>query len=449
MTEKSISNRILIIERKFMRYRTWIVFVVILVVLAFAIIIDIPKGPKIFGKDIKTHLGLDLQGGTELIYQADLSKSSDKSKDLANLINVFRQRIDRLGVAEPTIQQQGSDQILIELPGIKDINQAINIIGQTYELVFMTGSGNETSGVQLKDYYDDSYTYPVFWQPTDLSGKDLVKADVSYENQNQGVGQSQPVVTLAFNNTGKEKFAKITKDNIKKQVAIVLDNRIVSAPTVQTEIADGKAIITGQKDIKESKKLADRLNEGMLPIPAKVIGQQNVGATLGAQSIKKSLLAGVIGLILVALFMIFHYKLPGTIAVVALAIYSVITLAIFKIIPVTMTLAGIAGFILSIGMAVDANILIFERTREELRSGKDIVAAIEEGFKRAWSSIRDSNFSTIITCIILFYFGSGIVKGFALTLVIGVLISMFTAITVSKNFLLLLSKTSLRRFLNV
>ncbi|PIP50787.1 protein translocase subunit SecD [Candidatus Berkelbacteria bacterium CG_4_9_14_0_2_um_filter_42_30] len=429
--------------------RTWIIFVFIVIILALSIVIDIPKGPKIFGREIKTHLGLDLQGGTELIYQADLSKSDNKSKDLTNLMNIFRQRIDRLGVAEPAIQQQGSDQVLIQLPGVKDIGQAIATIGQTYELVFMTQATDQTTGAQLSDYYDQNYTYPGFWQPTDLTGSDLVKSDVTYENQNQGVGQSQPVVTLSFNNTGKEKFAKITKDNLKKQVAIILDNRIVSAPTVQSEITDGKAIITGQKDIKEAKKLADRLNEGMLPIPAKIIGQQNVGATLGSESVKKSLIAGIIGLILVGLFMIIHYRFPGFIAVIALGIYSLITLALFKTIPVTMTLAGIAGFILSIGMAVDANILIFERTREELRSGKDIAAAIEEGFRRAWNSIRDSNFSTIITCIILFYFGTGIIKGFALTLAIGVLVSMFTAITVSRNFLLILSHTSLRRFLHV
>ncbi len=429
--------------------RTWIIFVFIVIILALSIVIDIPKGPKIFGREIKTHLGLDLQGGTELIYQADLSKSDNKSKDLTNLMNIFRQRIDRLGVAEPVIQQQGSDQVLIQLPGVKDIGQAIATIGQTYELVFMTQATDQTTGAQLSDYYDQNYTYPGFWQPTDLTGSDLVKSDVTYENQNQGVGQSQPVVTLSFNNTGKEKFAKITKDNLKKQVAIILDNRIVSAPTVQSEITDGKAIITGQKDIKEAKKLADRLNEGMLPIPAKIIGQQNVGATLGSESVNKSLIAGIIGLILVGLFMIIHYRFPGFIAVIALGIYSLITLALFKTIPVTMTLAGIAGFILSIGMAVDANILIFERTREELRSGKDIAAAIEEGFRRAWNSIRDSNFSTIITCIILFYFGTGIIKGFALTLAIGVLVSMFTAITVSRNFLLILSHTSLRRFLHV
>lgn len=429
--------------------RTWYIFGFIIIILALSVAVDLPKGPKFFAKEIKTHLGLDLQGGTELVYQADLSKSTDRSKDLTNLISVFRQRIDRLGVAEPTIQQQGSDQVLIQLPGVKDIDQAIATIGQTYELVFMTQSTDPTAGQALQGYYDSSFTYPGTWLPTDLTGKDLISSDVTYDNGNQNVGQSKPVVSITFNDAGKQKFAKLTKDNLNKQIAIVLDNRIVSAPKVQSEITDGKAIITGSTDIKEAKKLSDRLNEGMLPIPAKVIAQQNVGATLGADSIKKSLTAGVIGLILVGLFMLIHYKLPGLIAVVALLIYSLISLALFKIIPVTMTLAGIAGFILSIGMAVDANILIFERTREELRSGKDIVAAIEEGFKRAWNSIRDSNFSTIITCIILFYFGTGLIKGFALTLAIGVIVSMFSAITVSRNFLIILSKTNLRKFLNV
>lgn len=429
--------------------RIWYIFGFIIIILALAVLIDIPKGPNFFGKDIKTHLGLDLQGGTELIYQADLSKSTEKAKDLSNLISIFRQRIDRLGVAEPSIQQQGSDQVLIQLPGIKDINRAIATIGQTYELSFMTQAADATTGLQLKDYYQTDYSYPGSWQTTELTGKDLVNSDVTYQNGSSGASTSTPVVSLTFNNAGKEKFAKLTKDNLNKQIAIVLDNRIVSAPTVQAEITDGKAVITGQKDIKEAKKLSDRLNEGMLPIPAKVIAQQNVGATLGASSIKMSLTAGIIGLILVGLFMLVHYKLPGLVAVIALVIYSLISLAVFKIIPVTMTLAGIAGFILSIGMAVDANILIFERTREEIRAGKDIITAIEEGFKRAWSSIRDSNFSTLITCLILFYFGTGIIKGFALTLAVGVLVSIFTAVTVSRTFLLLLAKTNLRKYLNV
>ena len=429
--------------------RIWYIFGFIIIILALVVLIDIPKGPKFFGKEIKTHLGLDLQGGTELVYQADLSGSTNKTQDLNNLMSVFRQRIDRLGVAEPTIQQQGSDQVLIQLPGVKDINQAIATIGQTYQLMFMTQVTDATTGSQLQDYYQNNYTYPGYWQPTDLTGKDLLSSDVTYQTNSSGVSTSEPVVSLTFSDAGKAKFDTLTKNNLNKQLAIVLDNRIVSAPTVQAEISDGKAVITGQKDIQESKKLSDRLNEGMLPIPAKVVAQQNVGATLGEDSIKKSLTAGIIGLILVGLFMLIHYKLPGLVSVLALIIYTLIALALFKIIPVTMTLAGIAGFILSIGMAVDANILIFERTREELRLGKDIAVAIEEGFNRAWNSIRDSNFSTILTCIILFYFGTGLIKGFALTLAIGVLVSMFTAVTVSRTFLILLSRTKLKRFLNV
>ncbi|MCX6812832.1 MAG: protein translocase subunit SecD [Candidatus Berkelbacteria bacterium] len=432
-----------------MTRRIWYTFLGIIIILTLAVLIDLPHGPNFFGREIKAHLGLDLQGGTELIYQADLSKSTNPSGDMTNLIAVFSQRVDRLGVSEPTIQQQGNDQVLIELPGIKDINQAISTIGQTYELVFMTQAADATKGTALKNYYDDSYTYPGFWAPTELTGKDLVSADVTYDNSSSSAVASKPVVSITFNDAGKAKFASLTKDNLNKQIAIVLDNRIVSAPTVQAEISDGKAIITGSSTIKDAQKLSDRLNEGVLPIPASIIGQQNVGATLGADSVKASLVAGVIGLFLVALFMIIHYKVPGAIAVVALLIYSSVTLALFKTIPVTMTLAGIAGFILSVGMAVDANILIFERTREELRAGKEIVSAIEEGFRRAWLSIRDSNFSTIITCIILFYFGSGLIKGFALTLAIGVLVSLFTAITVTRTFLILISKTRVRRFLNV
>ena len=261
--------------------RTWYIFGFIIIILALSVLIDLPKGPKFFGKEIKTHLGLDLQGGTELVYQADLSKSADKSKDLTNLINIFRQRIDRLGVAEPTLQQQGSDQIIIQLPGVKDIDQAIATIGQTYELLFMTQSTDPASGQTLQGYYDSSFSYPGTWLPTDLTGKDLVSSDVTYDNGSQNVGQSKPVVSITFNDAGKQKFAKLTKDNLNQQIAIVLDNRIVSAPKVQSEITDGKAIITGQADIKEAKKLSDRLNEGMLPIPAKVIAQENIGATLG------------------------------------------------------------------------------------------------------------------------------------------------------------------------
>lgn len=432
-----------------MRRNLWITFGIIVVVLFFAVAIDIPKSFLAGGK-IKASLGLDLVGGTELIYEADLSSSTNKSKDLNNLVSVFRGRIDELGVSEPTIQTSGSNKVIIELPGIKNINEAIGRIGDTYELQFMI-EATESDGIQLKDFYEPDFLYPKYWKPTDLTGRELTKTDVTFEGGNSGEAvSSEPVVTIRFNNTGREKFSKLTKDNLQKQLGIVLDNKIVSAPTVQTEITNGEAIITGSKNIQDAQKLADRLNEGMLPVPAKLIGQKNIGATLGQDSLKKSMIAGLVGLFLVALFMVTYYKFSGLIAVCALLIYALITLAIFKILPVTMTLAGIAGFILSIGMAIDANILIFERMKEELKAGKTLNLAIQDGFKRAFSSVKDSNFSSLITCIILYYTaGSGPVRGFALTLGIGIIVSLFTAITVTRTILLLLATTRAKEVISV
>ncbi len=433
-----------------MRRNLWITFGLIIIVLAFSVLIDLPKSP-LWGQRIKSLLGLDLVGGTELTYQADLSQSTDKFKDLNHLSNVFRNRIDQLGVSEPTIQTSGSDKIIIELPGIKNIDEAISKIGETYELVFMEESSQENGGVVLKDYYDPSFEYPGYWKPTDLTGRQLVNADVTFSNSSSNsVGKSEPVVTIKFDNAGKEKFATITKNNTQKRIAIVLDNKIVSAPTVSSEITSGEAIITGSKTVQEAQKLASRLNEGMLPVPAKLIGQQNVGATLGKDSLKKSIIAGIVGLFLVALFMVGYYKTSGLMAIVALIIYAFITLALFKLIPVTMTLAGIAGFILSIGMAIDANILIFERMKEEIHLGKTLNLAITDGFKRAFSSVKDSNLSSIITCIILYYTtGSGPIRGFALTLGLGIIVSLFTAVTVTRTILLLISGSRIKGLIHV
>lgn len=429
-----------------MRRNLWISFGVIVLIVAFAILIDIPKSP-LWGNKIKAMLGLDLQGGTELTYQADLSQSNNKIGDLDNLKSVFNNRIDQLGVSEPTIQTVGTDRILIELPGIKDINQAVDKIGQTYELVFMTQAPDPSIGVTLNDYYED-FAYPGTWLPSDLTGRNLKSAEATFDTSKNQI-QSDPLVSISFDNAGKEKFAKLTKDNLNKRIAIVLDNKIVSAPNVQTEIADGKAVITGSKDIKEAQNLAKRLNEGMLPVPAKLVAQQNVGATLGQESIKLSLVAGVIGLIALALFMIVYYRLAGVIAVIALMVYASISLALFKIIPVTLSLAGIAGFILSVGMAVDANVLIFERMKEEIRAGKEATMALKDGFLRAWPSIRDSNFSSLITCVILYAFGTGQVRGFALTLAVGIIVSMFTAITVTRTFMTLTASSIKTRWFNV
>lgn len=430
-----------------MRRNLWITFVIIIIITTLGVLIDLPKGP-ILGEKIKAQLGLDLVGGTELTYQANLSESSNKLSDLNNLASVFRSRIDELGVSEPTIQTSGSDKIIIELPGIKNIDEAVSRIGDTYELVFMETSTEEEGGLQLKDYYDPTFTYPGYWKKTDLSGKDLEGAEASFSGGSDQMSKTQPVVLIKFNNAGREKFAQLTKKNMQKQIAIVLDNKIVSAPVVQVEITNGSAEITGSKTIKEAQQLADRLNEGMLPVPASLIGQKNIGATLGQDSLKKSIIAGLIGLFLVALFMIVYYKILGLIAVIALIVYSILTLAIYKIVPVTLTLAGVAGFILSIGMAIDANILIFERMKEEISNGKVLNQAITDGFKRAWSSVRDSNSSSIITCVILYYMaGSGPVRGFALTLGLGIIVSLFTAITVTRNILLLSAGTNLKRIL--
>lgn len=431
-----------------MRTRLWILFSVIIVVIALAVFIDLPQS-FLGGEKIKASLGLDLVGGTELTYQADLSASSDKMKDLDNLKSVFSQRINQLGVSEPNIQTAGGDRIIIELPGIKDIDNAIKKIGDTYELVFMT-EADATVGVQLKDYYDSDYLYPGYWQKSNLTGKSLVKADATFQDGSQNMVQSSPVVSIQFDNAGKTKFQELTKNNIDKRIAIVLDNKIVSAPNVNEEISSGEAVITGSKDIKEAQQLAKRLNEGMLPVPTKLIGQQNVGATLGQDSLKQSIVAGLIGLLLISIFMFSYYKFPGLVAIFALIVYSIITLAIYKLIPVTLTLAGIAGFVLSIGMAIDANVLIFERLKEELKSGKELHLSIHDGFRRSWNSIRDSNTSSLITSLILYFAtGSGPVRGFALTLMIGILISMFTAITLTRTVLILLAGSPMKRFIHV
>lgn len=430
-----------------MRKHLWFLFVFIILIATLAVFIDIPKSP-LWGENVKAVLGLDLQGGTELVYQADLSHSNNKVNDLDNLKSVLRNRIDELGVAEPTVQTIGTDRILIELPGIKDIGAAISRIGQTYELVFMV-EGDETNGAQLNDFYED-YTYPGFWKASDLTGRNLVpsKTDVSFNNSQQNV-QSEPVVSITFDNAGREKFATLTKDNLNKRIAIVLDNKIVSAPTVQSEITDGKAIITGMKDLKEAQNLSSRLKEGALPVSANLVAQKNVGASLGQDSLKNSMVAGIVGLLALMIFIIFYYRFSGVLAAIALVIYALISSATFKIIPVTMSLAGIAGFILSVGMAVDANVLIFERIKEEIHGGKETLASIGDGFARAWPSIRDSNISSVITCIILYIFGSGPVRGFALTLGIGVMVSLFSAVTATRTFMMLIGHTSKAKWLRV
>ena len=314
-----------------------------------------------------------------------------------------------------------------------------------YHIIKKTDERQGENGEEIKASHilirTQPSTPPEEWVATGLSGKQLKRAQVEFD-PNTGV----PNVNLTFNDEGKDLFAEITTRNVGKPVAIFLDGAAISIPTVQEAITGGQAVISGDFTLAEAKQLAQRLNSGALPVPIQLVTQTSVDATLGKVSVEKSLLAGILGLILVALFMLAYYRLPGLLAVGALGIYALLTLALFKLWPVTLTLAGIAGFILSVGMAVDANVLIFERLKEELRAGRPIADAIEEGFRRAWTSIRDSNISSLITAVILIWFGSSIVKGFAVTLAFGILISMFTAITITRTFLRLGATTGVGKW---
>jgi len=513
------------------------------------------------------HLGLDLKGGTHLLYQADTSKIDNQDADSAveGVRDVIERRVNAFGVAEPVVQvnksQAGDYRIIVELAGIKDVNQAINMIGETPLLEFKEqnpsftnqqinltpeqqkeldtyneaaskkaeeinkralagedfaklskefsedpGSKDNggdldwaTKGTFVKEFekaiFDDlksgqitpapvksqfgyhiikkmderqaqevgatatvnGTTTPVEinntevlsahiliktktaadivptvdqWLNTQLSGKHLKRASVQY-TQNTG----EPEVSLEFNDEGGKLFEEITERNVGKPVAIFLDGNPISVPTVNEKITGGKAVITGRFNLKESKDLVEKLNAGALPVPIELISQKTVGPSLGKKSVEQSLLAGLWGLLAVAAFMLLYYRLPGLISVLALTIYTLIVLALFKLLNVTLTLSGIAGFIMSIGMAVDANVLIFERLKEELRNGRSYGSALEEGFKRAWPSIRDSNVSTFITCAILLWVGTSVMKGFAVTLAIGIAVSMFSAIAVSRSFM--------------
>lgn len=419
-----------------MRRNIWILFGLIIIIAVLAGLADWPTGPNLsigkFSKELKIHEGLDLQGGVHLVYELDTSKLEDKDKSTAaqSVINVIDKRVNGLGVAEPVIQSAklgNKEAVIVELPGVTDVNEAINLIGKTAQLKFLEENPEASSQEDM-------------WKDSGLTGAHLRRADVQFD-ENTG----EPQVLLQFDSEGSKLFGDITKRNLQKPVAIELDKEIISAPTVQSAIEDGQAVITGKFSIDEAKQLTIQFNAGALPVPITLVKQLNIGATLGSDSVKKSLMAGLIGLMLVALFMIFYYKVPGFLATLALLTYALIVLALFKLIPITLTLAGIAGFILSIGMAVDANILIFERTKEELNAGKTIGLAIEEGFRRAWPSIRDSNFSSLITCLILYYGTTGLVRGFAVTLAIGILVSMFTAITVTRTFLRLSIGTFLEK----
>lgn len=385
-------------------------------------------------------LGLDLQGGSQLVLEVDTSKLNSENRDsaLESATEVINRRVNLFGVSEAVVQSSKIGEqrrILVELPGIKDASEAASLVGKTAQLDFreLSASMSATqSGILSLETTTSS----------GLGGADLKKAAVTFDGATGSIG---PQISIEFTGDGAQKFAEITKRNVGKPLAIFLDEVPVSAPTVQQEIIGGSAVISGQFTTEQAKTLAIQLNAGALPVPIKILEQRSIGPSLGQESIDKSIAAGIIGLVTVLMYMIFYYGWWGVVASIALVIYSLFVLAIFKtglfiIPPVTLTLAGIAGFILSIGMAVDANILIFERMKEEKRWGKSNKQALELGFNRAWSSIRDSNISSLMTAGILYFMATGVVKGFAVTLAIGVLVSMFTAITVTKTILKLVVK---------
>ncbi len=502
-----------------MTQRQWLLLALIVILAVVAIAVDITNravalnlGPINLAREIKVYEGLDLRGGLQVLLQADLPGGKAPDRDQMEAARqIVENRVNGLGVSEPLVQLQGTDKIVVELPGITDPEQAIKTFGQTGLLEFVdagdqtllpgdkitttypilyeeysktptptpapgltpgaatpsatatqpvtgtgaiTGTGTITgTGAVTATAGTEATPVPPRLQqkyPTVITGQDLQNASVAFDQttgapeiafQIKGSCSPQPCTA------GSKRFFDYTSKNIGKTLAIVLDKTVISAPRVQSGISD-QGRITGQFSLQEAQSLVLQLKYGALPVPLKVAQNSSVGPTLGEDSVQRSVRAGLIGLGIVILFMLIYYRLPGLLADFALVIYAAVVLAVFKMLPVVLTLAGIAGFILSIGMAVDANILIFERTKEELRAGKRLRAAIEAGFSRAWPSIRDSNMSTLITCAILFWFGSefgaSIEKGFALTLAIGVIISLFTAITVTRSFLRLTQRIMFR-----
>ncbi len=377
--------------------------------------------------------GLDIAGGTHLVYQADVSGlEKDEIEDsMDSLRDVIERRTNLFGVSEPLVQTeekknaegQKEKRLIVELPGVTNIDTAVEMIGKTPLLEFKLAkdipSETETESIN-----------PTFIN-TGITGRMIEKAQLQFNNIS-----GEPAVLLSFNKEGQDIFEKVTKENTGEIMAIFLDNAVISAPFIREQISDGKAQISGGFTPQEAKILVRDINYGALPVPIELISTQTIGASIGVTTLDKGITAGMYGLLAVIIFLILWYRLPGLIASISLVIYIAMMLSIFKLIPVTLTAAGIAGFILSIGMAVDANVLIFERLKEELTGGRDIESAIREGFARAWLSIRDSNISSIITAVILFWFGTSLVEGFALTFGLGVLVSMLTAITITRTLLL-------------
>ena len=391
-------------------------------------------------------LGLDLQGGSHLVYEADVKDipANEQGEVMSGLRDVIERRINTFGVREPVVrvEERGEHKrLIVDLPGVKNVKEAIDMIGKTPYLEFREErSEEETKKILEEQKKGKDIGVDPYYKKTNLTGKYLKRANISF-NQTT----FEPEVLLEFNSKGADVFKEITTRDVGKKIAIYIDNILISAPVVREPISGGKAQITGKFTLKEAKELVRNLNAGALPVPIKLISQTTVGPTLGKVSLSKSLKAGFYGFLAVIIFMVAFYRFSGLIASVSLIIYALIVLSLFKLIPVTLTLAGIGGAILSVGMAVDANVLIFERQKEEMRDGETFLRAIEIGFQRAWPSIRDSNFTTLIVALIMFFFGTSFIKGFALTLGTGIVVSMFSAIFITKNFMRMFIGSKLSR----
>src|SRR5689334_22665299 len=458
------------------RNTNWLILIIFL--LALALWVDLSKeisfpnpfnsNKPLFSRNVQTRLGLDLRGGLQTLLEADLpTNSSVSSEDLSVTRQILESRANALGVSEVVMQTAGERRIVAEFPGVSNPEEVVASLQQTGLLEFVDmGTSPVNAGTVIKTDFAKSDTTsstpapgatttaesaqptpttaagqptPAPTQPAEqiyhtvMTGANLKEAHVS---TNQA---GQPAVSFTLSTEGAKIFADYTSTHTNQYLGFVLDKRVISAPVVKNPITDGQGIIEGGFNSQSANDLAIQLRYGSLPVPVKVVESRTVGATLGEESVRKSLMAGLIGLGVVILFMLLYYRVPGFIADLALITYAIFSLALFKVIPVTLTLPGIAGFILSIGMAVDANILIFERLKEELRAGRNLRQAIDLGWSRAWPSIRDSNISTLITCLILLFFGSqfgaSMVRGFAINLGLGVLLSLFTAIIVTRTFL--------------
>lgn len=422
-----------------MRTYRWLIF--ILIIVAIAIWIDLPNNPGIhigsINRQIETSLGLDLVGGVQALLEADLPEGTAvDSENMRTATRIVENRVNGLGVTEALVQQAGENRIVVELPGVEDPTAAISVIQETGLLEFVDMGNNPLpQGTEVVTDFATSETSQTEDQVlhTVMTGEVLDNVQVSRD------AAGQYVIQFQLNSEGTQIFSDYTTQHVGEFLGIVLDKSVISAPVVNEPITQGEGVISGAFTLDTANALAVQLRYGSLPIPLKVVETRTIGPTLGQDSLDKSLIALLIGFIVVILFMALYYRMPGLLADVSIIIYALITFSIFRYLPVTLTLPGIAGFMLSTGSALDANILIFERLKEELRSGRPLNQSVDIAWQRAWPSIRDSNIATLITCAILFWFGSAfgatIVKGFSLTLFVGVLISLFTAIYVTRTFL--------------